>query len=131
MAAQNISAGSCNLRTKHGQEELPHVRVQAQRPRVPGCDGAGMAERGYPSPWSWVATKRSHPTSEAWGGGREEHPMPEAGAVGGRVAGKSNHTLEPRGRGQEEQPHVQEAVAARAQEGLKELSHTEGQEGWR
>ena len=31
--------------------------------------------------------------------------------------------------GQEKQPHVQGAVAARAQEGLEELSHVEGQEG--
>ena len=27
--------------------------------------------------------------------------------------------------------HVQGAVAARAQEGLEELSHVEGQKGWR
>ena len=33
--------------------------------------------------------------------------------------------------GQEKQPHVQGAVAARAQEGLEELSHFEGQEAWR
>ena len=31
-----------------GQEELPHVRGQGQRPRVPDCDGAGTAERSYP-----------------------------------------------------------------------------------
>ena len=31
--------------------------------------------------------------------------------------------------GQEDQPHVQGAVAAWAQEGLEELSHVEGQEG--
>ena len=31
--------------------------------------------------------------------------------------------------GPEDQPHVQGALAARAQEGLEELSHTEGQEG--
>ena len=31
----------------------------------------------------------------------------------------------------EDQPHVQGAVAARAQEGLEELSHVEGQEGRR
>ena len=38
---------------------------------------------------------------------------------------------EARGGGQEDQPHVQGAVAAqRAQEGLEELSHVEGQEGW-
>ena len=33
---------------------------------------------------------------------------------------------EARGGGQEDQPHAQGAVAAPAQEGLEELSHTEG-----
>ena len=37
---------------------------------------------------------------------------------------------EARGSGRESQPHVQGAMAARAQEGLEELSHVEGQEGW-
>ena len=36
---------------------------------------------------------------------------------------------EARGGGWEEQPPVQGAVAARAQEGLEKLSHVEGQEG--
>ena len=40
-------------------------------------------------------------------------------------------TPEARGGGREDQPHVQGAVAARAQEGLEELSHIEGQEGER
>ena len=40
-------------------------------------------------------------------------------------------TPEARGGGWEDQPHVQGAVAARAQEGLEELSHGEGQEGHR
>ena len=31
---------------------------------------------------------------------------------------------------QEDQSHFQGAVATRAQEGLEELSHVEGQEGW-
>ena len=44
-----------------GQEELPHVRGQGQQPRVPDCEGAGMAERSYPM-------------SEVRGGGREEIP---------------------------------------------------------
>ena len=44
-----------------GQEELPHVRGQEQRPRVPGCDGAGTAERSYPA-------------SKVRGSGREELP---------------------------------------------------------
>ena len=38
-------------------------------------------------------------------------------------------TPEARGGGREDQPLVQGAVAARAQEGLEELSHVEGQEG--
>ena len=46
------------------------------------------------------------------GSSREEQPTPEA-----------------RGSGREDQPHVQGAVAARAQEGLEELSHIKGQEG--
>ena len=37
---------------------------------------------------------------------------------------------EARGGGREGQPHVQGAVAAWVQEGLEELSHIEGQEGW-
>ena len=47
------------------------------------------------------------------------------------MAGRSNPTPEARGGGQEDQPHVQGAVAARAEEGLEELSHVEGQEGLR
>ena len=43
------------------QEELPHVRGQGQRPRVPGCDSAGAARKSYPMP-------------EARGGGREDQP---------------------------------------------------------
>ena len=47
------------------------------------------------------------------------------------AAGRSNPTPEARGGGWEDQPHIQGAVAARAQEGLEELYHVEGQEGWR
>ena len=70
---------------------------------MPGCDGAGMAERSYP-------------TSEARGGGREEPPScPMPGAV----ARRSNPMPEARG-GLERWLHVQREVAARAQEGLEE-----------
>ena len=57
------------------------------------------------------------PKSKVRGGGQEELP----------------HTPMPEGRGGswEEQPHIQGEVAARAQEGLEELSHVEGQEGRR
>ena len=49
----------------------------------------------------------------------------------GAVVGRSNPTPEARGGSREDQPHVQGAMAARAQEGLEELSHVEGQEGQR
>ena len=40
-------------------------------------------------------------------------------------------TSQVRGSSRKEQPHVHGIVAARAQEGLEELSHVEGQEeGW-
>ena len=52
------------------------------------------------------------------------HPRP------GTAARRSNPTTEARGGGQEDQPHAQGAVDVRAQEGLEELSHFEGEEGW-
>ena len=60
------------------------------------------------------------------GGGQQCQAATAPGA-----AERSYPTPEARGGGQEEQPHIQEAVAARAQEGLEELSHVEGQEGQR
>ena len=84
-----------------GQEELTHVQGPGQHPRVPGCDGAGTAKRSYPTSKVRVAAGRSYPTPKVRDSGREE------------------------------QPHVQEAVAARAQKGLEELLHIQGQEGRR
>ena len=75
----------------------------------------GVAKRRYPVSEVRGSKKRSYPTSKVRGSGPEElshAPTPEA-----------------RGSGWEDQPHVQGAVAARAQEGLEELSHIEGQEG--
>ena len=54
--------------------------------------------------------------SEVKGSGREELPHAP--------------TPEARGGGWEDQPHTQGAMATQAQEGLEELSHVEGQEGW-
>ena len=45
------------------------------------------------------------------------------------AAGRSNPMPEARGGGQEEPRQVQGVVAVRAQEGLEEPSHVEGQEG--
>ena len=57
--------------------------------------------------------ERTYPTSEVRGGGWEELPPPQA-----------------RGGGKEKLPHIQGAVVAWAQEGLGELFHVQGQEGW-
>ena len=56
-------------------------------------------------------TSRSYPKSEVRGSDERSYP-----------------TSKVRGSGWEDQPHVQGAVAAQAQEGLEELSHVEGQE---
>ena len=94
--------GRLRRRTERGQEELPYVRGQGQKLGDPMPEGR----------WPRGVT----PTSEVRGGGRKE--LPHAS------------TPEARGGGWEEQPYVQGAVAARVQEGLEELSHIEGQEGW-
>ena len=77
--------------------------------------------------------------SEVRGSSREELPRIQGQGLrwrgdtrqtrSGVASGRTNHTPEVRGSGWEDQPHVQGAVAAQAQEGLEELSHAEGQEG--
>ena len=69
-------------------------------------------------------------------GGGEEIPLVQGKEQWLRFAGgavKIPHAPKPeaKGGGGEDKPHVQGAVAARAQEGLEELSHVEGQRGWR
>ena len=51
------------------------------------------------------------------------------GYSGAGTAERSYPASKVRGSVREELPHVQGAVASRAQEGLEELSHIEGQEG--
>ena len=58
-------------------------------------------------------------------GGDTPRPKPEAKGGSGE---EQPHNRGQRG-GREDQPHVQGAEAVRAQEGLEELSHVEGQEG--
>ena len=99
-----------------------------------------------PTPEARGSDQRSYPASKVKSGRREEIPHAPSlrpGVTGGRsyptplsprpraTAERSNRTTEARGGGREDQPHVQGAVAARAQEGLEELSHIEGQEGRR
>ena len=96
-----------------------------------------MAGRRYPTPQAQGQGRRA--------GGRRSYPTPLSPRPGtaarksnrtlphprpGTAARRSNPTTEARGGGQEDQPHAQGAVDVRAQEGLEELSHVEGQEGW-
>ena len=82
------------------------------------CPRSGVATRGVtPGPKSGAAARRSYPT-----------PLSQRP---GAAAGRSNRSTEARGGGREDQPHIQGAVAAWAQEGLEELFQNEGQEGWR
>ena len=93
-----------------GQEEIPHA---------PSLRPGAVGGRSYPMPLSprpGEAGGRSYPTPPRL--------RPRA------AAGKSNPMPEARGGGREDQPHVQGTVAVWAQEGLEELSHIEGQEGW-
>jgi len=92
-------------------------------------------ERSYPASevrGGWEELPHA-PKTEARGGGREDQlhaPKPEAGGSGRE---DQPHAPKPEagGGGREDQPHAQGAVAARAQEGLEELSHVEGQNGRR
>ena len=77
--------------------------------------------------------------SKVRGGGREcqtvtaqeqprgATPRPRSGSA----AGRSNPTPEARVGGREELPQVQGVVAAKVPEGLEELFHVQGPEGWR
>ena len=88
--------------------------------------------------------ERSYPTSEVRS---REDPMPEGrrpigvtpvrgqgqwrrvpGCDSAGTAKRSYPASEAKGGSREEQPHLQGVVAVRAQEGLEELSHVEGQE---
>ena len=66
------------------------------------------------------------------GQGRQREELPRVRGQGWRPGGATPRSKpEARGGGREDQPQVQGAVAARAQEGLEKLSHVEGQEGQR
>ena len=60
----------------------------------------------------WAAERR-YPASEVRGCNKRSYPASEV-----------------RGGGQEDQPHIQGAVAAQALEGLEELFHVQGWKGW-
>ena len=81
---------------------------------MPGWDGTGTTERSYPASEVGGAAERSDPASEVRGSDERSYPVSEV-----------------RGGSPEDQPHAQGAMAVQAQEGLEELFHVQGQEGWR
>ena len=70
--------------------------------------------------------ERSYPTSKVRGSGQKELPPPKARGGSQEVA---IPTSEVRGGSPKEQPNIQGAVAAQAQEGREEPLHVQGQEG--
>ena len=78
---------------------------------MPGCHGAGTAERSYPTSEVRGAAARSYPTSEVRGGGQEElpHAPPPEARGGGR---EDLPPLEARGCGWKNNPTSKEPMAA-------------------
>ena len=111
------------------REELPLVRGQGQKPEGPRARRA-VAKRSYRKSGVRSSSLREQPRRATHVRGQGRRPGGATPQWNPRAAaGRSNLTPEARGGGQEDQPHVQGAVAAQAQEGLEELSHVEGQEG--
>ena len=110
-----LSAGSCDLRTKHRWEELPHVWGQGQQPGGPHAQRAA-AKRSYPtsevrgSSWEYQAVtvqERLRRATQVQGQGQRPRwatPRPKSGAAAGRTP--CLRTPCPKGSGHEELPHV-------------------------
>ena len=92
---------------------------------MPGCEGAGTAERSYRTSKVRGDGREELPCVRGWGGGLEDPPHIRGQGWNPRPRAAP----EAKGGGREEQPHALGAVAAPAQEGLEEPSHNEGQEG--
>ena len=111
---------------RNGREELPRVRGQGGRPRgdTPRPRSGAVARRSYPTPLSprpGAVAGRSYPASEVRG--RDESSCPASKVRGGGQE-ELSHAPKPEARGsdREEQPHVQGALAAWAQEGQEEVA---------
>ena len=124
---------------------------------MPDCDGAGMAERSHPTSEVRGGGREEIPSVRGQGRRREE--LPCVRGQGLQPGGDTLRPFKPeaRGGGREELPHTptpkargggpggptsrprpgavagrtNPTLAVRAQEGLEELSHVEGQEGRR
>ena len=69
----SLAGGSGGQRTKCSRE-LPHIRGQGQRPRVPAAMVQERPRGATQRPRSGAAAKRSYATSKFRGNGQEEIP---------------------------------------------------------
>ena len=102
-----------------------------QRPRLPDCNGTGTAERSCPaSEVGGGGGGRRAEIPSARGQGRLREELPESEVRGGSRE-EIPHALKPEASGGGGKTNSAPKALARAQEGLEELSHVEGQEGRR
>ena len=133
LSAAERSYPTSEVRGRSREDPMPERRrPRGVTPRPRSGWGEGAAERSYPASEVRGGVERSYPASEVRGGGEELPNAPKPEARGGSLA-ELPHAPKPeaRGGGREDQPHAQGPVAARAQEGLEELSQVESQEGRR
>ena len=114
------------VRGRSWEDPMPEGR----RPRgVTPCPMSGAAAQSTRLRWRRNGREE---LPRVRGQGRQREELPRVRGQGWRPGGATPRPKpEARGGGREDQPQVQGAVAVRAQEGLEELSHVEGQEGWR
>ena len=113
-----------------GREYQIAMAQEPPREATPRLRSGGAAERRYPESEVRGSDERSYVASEFRGRSREEIPHAPKPETRGNGREELPHAPTPEARGQR-QEELPRAVAARVQEGLEELSHIEGQEGWR
>ena len=114
------SAGSCNC--AHSASSCDRAHSVAERSYPTSKVRGRSQEDPMPEGW-WPRGITPRPRSGQW--------LRVPGCDGAGTAERSSPASKARGDGREEPQNIQGVVAARAQEGLEELSNVEGEEGWR
>ena len=107
-----LGVGSCDWRTWRPRGATPRPRSGAEARRTPCLRGGSQVELPH---IQGQGQQPRVPGCDGVGTAERTYPMPEARSHGP----------------EEEQPHLQGAVAVWAQEGLEELFPDQGQKGWK